>query len=154
MNSAENKIKHIELIENVITRMSNNCFQLKGWTVTLVSAISAISTQGSERRFIFLSLIPLFSFWLLDSYYLQVERKYTVLYKDVQNRTEEKIDFSMDISAMSSRDIKKLSYIKCLFSRTELLFYGMIAIVLFSFIVIIFAFPVNSTVLQNCNCCP
>lgn len=38
-----NKIKHLEMIENIIERMSKNCFQLKSWTMTLVAGISVFS---------------------------------------------------------------------------------------------------------------
>ncbi len=53
----ENKIKHLEMIEAIIERMARNSFQLKGWSITLISLVSAISTQGSDKRFILLAII-------------------------------------------------------------------------------------------------
>jgi hypothetical protein len=32
------KIKHLEMIQAVISRLANNSFLLKGWSITLVSA--------------------------------------------------------------------------------------------------------------------
>ena len=38
----ENKIKHLEFIQSTITRMNQNSFQIKGWMITLVSALLAL----------------------------------------------------------------------------------------------------------------
>lgn len=127
-NSNEKKIKHLEMIEGIINRMGHNSFQLKGWAVTLVSVVGALSSQGSDKRFFLISFIPLLSFWFLDSYYLQIERKYKYLYKIVTKKAEDKIDFNMDISIInhSDKDGVRTRYLKCLFSKTEVLFYGAI----------------------------
>ena len=44
---SETKIRYLELIQNVITRMANNSFMLKGWAITLVAAIFA---YGAVKR--------------------------------------------------------------------------------------------------------
>lgn len=67
----EKKIKHLEMIEVIIERMAKNSFQLKGWSMTLIALVGAISAQGSDKRFILLAFIPIFGFWALDSFYLQ-----------------------------------------------------------------------------------
>ena len=41
----EQKMKHLELIQEVIKRMANNSFLLKGWTVTLVTGILALASK-------------------------------------------------------------------------------------------------------------
>ena len=38
----ENKIKHLEMVQDVIKRMASNSFILKGWTVNLVAGIMAL----------------------------------------------------------------------------------------------------------------
>ena len=35
----ESKIEHLKMIQGIITRMNTNSFQIKGWTITLVSAL-------------------------------------------------------------------------------------------------------------------
>jgi len=50
--SMEAKIKHLELIQTVISRMARNSFILKGWGVTLISAIFALTVGKSERAFV------------------------------------------------------------------------------------------------------
>ena len=59
-----NKLKHLDMIEAIIERMSKNCFQLKGWTMTLVVAVSALASQSSDKRFIVLAFIPILGFWI------------------------------------------------------------------------------------------
>ena len=64
----ESKLKHLEMIQAVVNRMANNSFLLKGWSVTLVSALLALAAANSDRRFVFVAVLPLLMFWLLDAY--------------------------------------------------------------------------------------
>ena len=41
----DKKLKHLEFVQNVITRMNTNSFLIKGWSVTLVAAIFALSAE-------------------------------------------------------------------------------------------------------------
>jgi hypothetical protein len=77
------KIKHLEFIQNVITRMNTNSFQIKEWAVTITSALLAIFAAKSNPYFIATAILPVFIFWFLDSYYLTQERKFRGLYNDV-----------------------------------------------------------------------
>lgn len=123
----DNKIKHLEMIQRIIERMGTNSFQLKGWAVTLVSIIGALSAQGTDKKFFILSFIPLLAFWLIDAFYLQLERKYVELYKLVNKENGDIADFDMDIHNLSIKGTK-MRYWRCLFSRTEACFYGSITI--------------------------
>lgn len=79
----EEKLKHLEFIQNVITRMNSNSFQIKGWAVTIVSALLAIYASSKNNYFIMVGVFPIMIFWLLDAYYLSQERKFRALYNDV-----------------------------------------------------------------------
>jgi len=80
---SDEKLKHLEFIQNVITRMNTNSFQLKGWTVTIVSAILAIYASTKNYYFVLSAIFPTVIFWFLDTYYLTQERKFRGLYNDV-----------------------------------------------------------------------
>ena len=123
----ENRIKHLEMIENIIERMGSNSFQLKGWAVALVSIVGALAAKETDRKFFLLAFIPLVAFWFIDSYYLQSERKYKHLYKIVLKKDESKIDFSMDTDSIVVKGTR-MQYRKCLLSRTEMGFYGSVII--------------------------
>lgn len=130
MENNEKKMKHLEMIEGVIERMGSNSFQLKGWAVTLVALVGALAAQGSDKRFFLIAFIPLISFWFLDTYYLQMERKYEVLYKIVSEKSESEIDFCMDTQSNAYDDdsAKRICFCNCLFSKTEAPFYITIAV--------------------------
>lgn len=124
----EKKIKHLEMIEAIIERMAKNSFQLKGWTMTLLTIAGAIAAQGSDRKFILLAFVPIFGFWILDTFYLQQERRYKQLYKNVAVKAEEDVDFNLDTNNVTGTDkeIKKLSFHRCIFSVSEICFYPVI----------------------------
>ena len=63
----ENKRKHLELIQNVISRMAKNSFMLKGWAVTLVAGIFALSGKDTNKLYFLVAYIPVIVFWGLDA---------------------------------------------------------------------------------------
>ena len=69
------KEKHLELIQAVVNRMGSNSFQLKGWTMTLVSAIFGFATtdKGNPLLLISIAILPVIGFWILDGYFLWQE---------------------------------------------------------------------------------
>jgi hypothetical protein len=96
----ENKRKHLEMIQGVVNRMAQCSFMLKGWSVTLVAALLALSVAAQDKiALISVSFIPLIVFWILDSYYLWQERLFRAVYNHVATLDEDKVDFSMDTSA-------------------------------------------------------
>jgi hypothetical protein len=79
----EDKRQHLEFIQNIITRMNTNSFQIKGMAVTIVSALIAIYATTINTAFIFLGIVPTLLFWFLDAYYLQQECKFRGVYNNV-----------------------------------------------------------------------
>lgn len=130
----EKKIKHLEMIEAIIERMARNCFQLKGWTMTLVALVGALSAQGTDKKFMIFAFIPLIGFGFLDAFYLNQERKYRQLYKNVVEKDEDDIDFNMDTGLVTGNEneMKKLCLCKCIFSSSIIAFYGVIALAMIS----------------------
>ena len=124
-------IKHLEFIQNIITRMNTNSFQIKEWMITIVSALLALfaSSDNEKVLYIFVAIAPTLIFWFLDSYYLQQERKYRGLYDDVrellisENQQDDITDFSMNTDKYKNG---KYSYCCCFTSTTILPLYGSI----------------------------
>ena len=124
-DSMNNKVEHLKMIQSIISRMGNNSFMLKGWGIGVMIAIFAFAGKGAETECVIFTLIPLIIFWLLDSYYLFLEKKYRVLYDDVRTKDEKEIDFSMnpnDVKILLG-EVNKKSYVACVVSKTEFLFY-------------------------------
>jgi hypothetical protein len=83
----QNQQKHLEFIQSIIARMNTNSFQIKGIAVTLTTALLAVYATTPKAIFIFLGILPTIFFWLLDSYYLQQERKFRGIYNDATGQT-------------------------------------------------------------------
>jgi len=81
--NAQPKEKHLELIQGVITRMANNGFLLKGWSVTLVAAVLALSADADNTDLVWIAFLPAVLFWGLDGYFLAQERLFRKLYEAV-----------------------------------------------------------------------
>jgi hypothetical protein len=128
----ENKVRYLEMIQSVIMRMAANSFSLKAWSVTLASGILVLSSKESDKSFFLIAFIPILVFWFLDSYFLQLERKYRVLFDYI--RKGENVDVNFDLNLNNAmlliEDNKKLRYISCFFSKTEWLFYIPTAIII------------------------
>ncbi|WP_230458722.1 hypothetical protein [Leptospira santarosai] len=122
-----NKHKHLEFIQNTITRMNNNSFLIKAWTITILSGMFTLAPDDSKPQIYFFIFVPLISLWILDSLYLRYERKYRALYNEVSKKKEKHIDFSMDISKLKS---SKFNLSSCMFSETQRYFYGILFVLL------------------------
>jgi hypothetical protein len=123
----EGRIKHLELIQAVITKMANNSFLIKGWCVTLVAGLLALSAKESNHTLVFIAYLPLLMMWGMDAFFLRQERLFRKLYDKCRAMLDAPADFSM-----STTDLEKQeqSWIRVMFSRTLLLFYGTMAIAL------------------------
>lgn len=121
--SDENKRKHLEFIQLSITRMNVNSFLVKGWLVALVGAIFVLSQKDANTRFLWYAPFATLLFWVLDGFFLCVERKYRSLYDYVRTLNETQIDYSMDTDAYEGG---RNSYFRCFFSTTLLLFYPVV----------------------------
>lgn len=84
MNSLdkENLHKEIDLIQDCIKRMAHNSFLLKGWTISIVAVVLALSEKNVSPYFLVLVvLVPLISFWYLDAFFLYTEKLYRKMYE-------------------------------------------------------------------------
>jgi hypothetical protein len=116
-----NKQKHLEFIQEIISRMANNSFLLKGWGITLVAALFALSAKDTNSAYIIFAYFPAVVFWILDGYFLSQERLFRSLYDYVRILKEEKIDFSMNTSKFKKEE--RNGWISSMFSNTLLIFY-------------------------------
>ena len=127
------RLKHLEMLQNVIARMASNSFLIKGWSVTLLSAILVLTAGGTISIVGPISLIPVITFWFLDGFFLRQERLFRKLYDRCRIESQDKpTDFSMDTSIVTD---KVGTWFSVIISKTLLIFYGslllLIAMVLF-----------------------
>jgi hypothetical protein len=125
--------KHLEFIQNIINRMSNNSFLLKGWNVTVSSAILALVVSNPNPLFAVVALFSSLSFWGLDAYYLRQERLFRSLYDDIRvGTTAKKIRktelFNLDTDKYEA-DVP--SWFRTLWSKSVFWLHGVVVAVIF-----------------------
>ncbi len=120
----EYKIHHLSNILNVITRMGSNSFALKGWALGIMIAVYTFGNMNVCKA-LFVTIVPLIMIWVMDSYYLMIERKFRLLYDYVRDKNTKETDFSMDYNSVSIKlgNAKKLSLFNAMFSKTIIPFY-------------------------------
>lgn len=114
----ENRIRYLEATQRVIDRLSNISFILKGWAVSLVAGLMALSANGSNQDFVLIAYIPIAVFWFLDAYFLMMERQYRELFN-------KNTDLSQQLEQFTIKRNKGTIAIfgKALFSITMMLTY-------------------------------
>lgn len=86
--------KELDLIQAIITRMAQNSFHMKGWCITLVVAIFSLSEKVWTVKDVAMPLAIMAAFfWVLDTNYLSLEKKYRGLYALVRKRRLDEDDY-------------------------------------------------------------
>ena len=67
---------HLTIMQGVINRIADNSRSCKLWCVTLVAATLVLVARTGEPQHALISLVPTALFWLLDAYYLGLERRF------------------------------------------------------------------------------
>ena len=130
----ESKEKHLEFLQNNISRMNQCSFQMKGWAITIVSALIAVyvatitETCTGNKLFIFVAIAPTVLFWFLDSLYLSKENKLIGMYNDVAEITEESKRVVLKEYEIPMKKYKGWQYsiFKAMISPSEIMLYGLI----------------------------
>ncbi len=73
---------YLTILQSVISRVATNSSSCKTWCVTLVSAIVVIIAGKGNPNYVWISIVPIGLFLLLDSYYLALERQFRNVYND------------------------------------------------------------------------
>lgn len=121
MTMDPDKVKHLELIQGVVTRLAGNSFLMKGWSVTLTAGLFALAAKDANQWYIAIALLPAICFWGLDAYYLWQERLFRKLYDAVREGNPAIPSFSMDPTPVSG--LAK-NYCQALFAAVVLFYYG------------------------------
>ena len=125
--------KEIDLIQGVINRMANNSFLLKGWTVTIIVGVLALTKDtivtNDVTYFALILLIPLCVFWYLDAFFLHKEKCYRELYKWVIENRPTSNEYKYDLNYKRfENDVDSIA--KIMRTSTIGVFYGIIALIL------------------------
>lgn len=128
--------KHLEFLQNNIARMNQCSFQMKGWAITIASAliavfVSTISDEHSGSKiYLMAAIAATILFWCLDSLYLSKERRFIGMYNDligVGNGTKQPIihlkEFEIPMEKYAGW---QYGILRAIVSPSEILLYGAI----------------------------
>ena len=114
--------------------MASNSFILKGWNITLIVGLFALSLNKSSSSFLYLALLPAIAFWGLDAYYLRQERLFRELYDSIRKTKRKDIDpYSFNTQSVEG-NVK--NWFCTLFSPTVILLHGSVILFIIIFIII------------------
>lgn len=130
MDKNESIISSLGYIQDIIKRMASNSFFIKGWALSISAVIIALIPKLDEIELyspksipivITLSIIIIFMFSLLDTYYLQQER----IFRNEYNRKVESIDNKDIKNSLTIISLKKVntSYLSVYFTISIVPYY-------------------------------
>lgn len=97
---------HLGFIQDVIKRMANNSFLIRGWSVTVSGAIVALGVSAENPCIGYLALTPAIVFWGMDAYYLRQERLFRALYDAVRNQGQDDVP-TIDAYSLNTSTVAK-----------------------------------------------
>lgn len=135
-NFETQKQQYLEFIQNNISRMNNNSFQLKNFALILITGCLGIYASNKEVLMFPIAIILTCLFWWQDSFYLCMERKYRGLFEDAIKCDEKsaKSLYQMSTVQYTTLKHKKFGRHNAFFSSTLLWFYFPLISVLIFFL--------------------
>jgi|AraplaDrversion2_2_1032049.scaffolds.fasta_scaffold106570_2 hypothetical protein len=121
---AELRVKHLEMVQSLVTRMAGYGVSLKNYCITVVTAVLGFSFTLQRPAVAALALLPLIAFALLDAQYLRVERRFRALFDEIRRQDwDTPPTFEINLKAAPA-----VPYALALRSWSILSFYGPLAL--------------------------
>jgi hypothetical protein len=133
------RARHLEALQKLISRLSQNSFTVRGWSLTLVTAAFAlVASQALDRRIVLFALLPTVIFWGLDASYLRTERLFRALYDAAVRRLNDPTAPDIAPFDMDTAPFKKAaaSWTRLLFSLSVIVVPAIMAGVIVGYAVI------------------
>ena len=99
----DRRVKYLDLLQAVIVRMAGNRFTIRTWSVGLGTAVIgyAASKNGNLKASL-LAALPAVALWILDAYYLALERKFRGLFDTARQVDDDAPSFSFALDVQAS----------------------------------------------------
>lgn len=75
--------KHMDYVQAVINRLAGNSFLMKGWALTVSSALLGLAVSESKPLLALVAAMPALAFWVQDTYFLRQERAFRAMFDDI-----------------------------------------------------------------------
>ncbi|MEP1767408.1 MAG: hypothetical protein ABJJ53_12315 [Sulfitobacter sp.] len=122
----DDKIAHLGMIQDVITRMAEESARTKNYCLTMFGILATASVAAQSEFLVALGVIMGLLFWGMDARYLLQERWYRALFDHARSQRGA-ADFNM---VPSSELRQQHSVAAALFGPSVLAFYGTITFLL------------------------
>lgn len=125
----EQRVKHLEMVQAVIARLGNDSFLVKGWAVTVTTVLLGLAVNGKKPALALVAFLPVAIFWILDTYYLQAERRFRRFYEHIRRGSADVQAFKMDgtgpafLRTLSKEERKDVSWLRTAFRPTVIWLY-------------------------------
>lgn len=122
----EEKKLALGFIQDIISRLSQKSFLVKGWSLSIVAVLGIMLDKDKFYESLALIIcISIIVFWFLNAFYLYTERLYRILYAEKLSLHDgDKKILSLDLSAIKKdKSIIKKSIFNAFFSRTVWTFH-------------------------------
>lgn len=121
-------VKHLDYIQAAIARMASNAFTIKGWSITVTTAVIGVASKSGDESFAMVGVLPVMLFWGLDAYYLSLERRFRQLFSLVAERIahDEPAVFNMSPGPVGPRELAS-----AIVRPTQLLVHGPLLLAVF-----------------------
>lgn len=91
--------KELDLIQNCVTRMSQNSFNVKGWLIALLVAVIALLPEMINIVALCFMIVGIvLVFWFLDGFFLKIETLYRWKYNWVISKRLKSDDFFYNLN--------------------------------------------------------
>jgi hypothetical protein len=121
---AELRVKHLEMLQSLITRMAGYGASFKSYCITVVTAVIGFALTAHKPNIIWLALLPLLAFALADAQYLRVERRFRGVFNLVRQESWEQMpSFTINLEQAPAE-----SYLRAALSWSIIGFYAPLTI--------------------------
>ena len=114
---------HLEMLQGVIQRMAENSRSCKLWSITALSAVLFLAARTGVPWYTLIALVPLSLFFLLDVYYLSLERRFRGSYQCILKKLRKGSYGPEDVYQIVPADFSINILMKCLRSPSVYLYY-------------------------------
>ena len=121
---AELRVKHLEMLQGLITRMAGYGASFKSYCITVATAVVGFAFTLHRPAVAVLALLPVMAFAVADAQYLRVERRFRDVFDLVRKESWGEMP-SFEINLASA---PKQSFLRAVTSWSIVWFYAPLAI--------------------------
>lgn len=96
-NIADLRLKHLEMVQGIVSRMAGYGASYKGFCITVVTAVGGYALALKSPLAATLAFLPLLAFAAVDALYLRTERRFRLLYGQIRSEAWRKMP-TFDVS--------------------------------------------------------